>query len=279
MSKYFSLFNTEAQYEAAKDTLDYPNVSLIDTTGDLHYAKYIAPKVADAPFKNILMEDTTGALFHINPDNYNLTDYPLESCVPIAVCIFDRESRNDGKAVFLSVRYMSPSTPETGSNVSTSLYWGDNTKYSGVTGINQKTTTGVYTSKMINDGIRELVTVDWSGSTIPNNTNSGSYPVFEMCWRYHTLGTKAGDWMLPNYYDLYKYKNNFSTIKSVFQKINTVAGSQYPVMAYFWYAYESSATQAGIVYTDGGWSEQNRSKNNDSGAGIRAVMYSGIEEL
>jgi hypothetical protein len=280
MSKYFSLFQTEAQWQAAQDSLDYPNVSLIDTTGDVHYSTYLAPKVADAPFGNILMEEkSSGALFHIEPSTYNLTDYPLEQFEPIAVCIYDRASRPDNLAVFLSVKYMSPTSPETGADSTYSAYWGDNTKFSEVPGINSLDTTGLYTSKMINDGIKELVTVDWSGSTIPNNANSGSYPVFEICWRYHTVGTKAGDWMLPNFNDLAKFKNNFNTIKGVFQTIRNVAGNEYPLMSYFWYAYEKSASDAGIVYTDSSFSQQPRAKNNASTVGIRAVMYSGVQKL
>lgn len=106
MSKHFSIFSTEAQYDAAKDSLDYPHVSLIDTTGDLHYCTYIGQKVIDAPFGSILMgEVSTDELFYIDNSEYNLTDYPLESYKPIAVCIYDRVSNANDQAVFLAVQW------------------------------------------------------------------------------------------------------------------------------------------------------------------------------
>lgn len=107
MSRYFSLFNTEAQYQAAKETLDYPNVSLIDTTGDLHYAKYIGKEVVDAPFGSILMvEIATNKLFYVENSDYNTTDYPVVDFEPIGVCIYDKESYGHDRAVFLSLKFV-----------------------------------------------------------------------------------------------------------------------------------------------------------------------------
>ncbi len=59
MSKYLTIFATESQYQAAKDNLDYPNVSLIDTTGDLHYVTYPGKEIADAAFGDIILADKT----------------------------------------------------------------------------------------------------------------------------------------------------------------------------------------------------------------------------
>lgn len=108
MSRYFSLFQTEAQYQAAKDTLDYPNVSLIDTTGDLHYATYTGKEVYDAPFGSILMaEVATNKLFYIEDSaDYNLTDYPFADYKPIAVCIYDKASNANNEAVFMSLQWV-----------------------------------------------------------------------------------------------------------------------------------------------------------------------------
>jgi len=95
MSKYLSVFQTESQYNAAAESLDYPHVSLIGTTGDLHYATYVGRKeVANAPFGSILMaEVATNELFYIEDSaEYNLTDYPFDDFKPIAFCIFDKAS-------------------------------------------------------------------------------------------------------------------------------------------------------------------------------------------
>lgn len=108
MSKHFSIFATESQWQAAQDTLDYPNVTLIDTTGNLHYAVYRGKEVANAPFNSILMaEVATNKLFYIEDyTTYNLTDYPLADFKPIGVCIFPKELNNNNNAVFIGLKYI-----------------------------------------------------------------------------------------------------------------------------------------------------------------------------
>lgn len=104
MSKYLSVFQTESQYNAAADSLDYPHVSLIDTTGDLKYATYPGKDIANADFGDIIMADVaTNKLFNIKDSEYNLTDYPLADYKPIAVCIYDKASNANNEAVFMAV--------------------------------------------------------------------------------------------------------------------------------------------------------------------------------
>ena len=104
MSKHFSIYQTENQFIADADNLDYPHVSLIDTTGELKYATYPGKEVADAPFGSILMaEVATNKLFYIESAEYNLTDYPIADYKPIAVCIYDKASNANNEAVFMSV--------------------------------------------------------------------------------------------------------------------------------------------------------------------------------
>jgi len=231
MSKYLTIFNTEAQWQAAQDTLDYPNVSLIDTTGDLHYSKYIGQEVANAPFGSILMANVaTNKLFYIEDSaDYNLTDYPLESYKPIAVCIYDKASNANNETVFMSVQWMDRSHLGQGSASRVNATgWGFNGTgvYNTFPNITYNAT-NYTTSRIINSEMKTIVTMDYSGTSIQNNTGNGQAPAFCVCWRYKTIGTNEGDWMLPTAYDLSKYKDNRSTITTVLTNIKTVAGSSY----------------------------------------------------
>lgn len=208
MSKHFSIFQTAAQWDAAKNSLDYPHVSLIDTTGDLHYTKYNGKEVADAPFGSILMgEVSTDKLLYIDNSEYNLTDYPLASYKPIAVCIYDKESNANDQAVFLAVQwadYTTLGTPNK-SNVGMSVGFYNVDLSISVSGINDTGTNHV-SSININNAMKELVTVDYSGTSISNSTGNGQSPAFCSAWRFKTVGTNEGDWFLPSYYDLKKYQ-------------------------------------------------------------------------
>lgn len=230
MSKYLTIFNTEAQWQAAQNTLDYPNVSLIDTTGDLHYSKYVGQEVANAPFGSILMANVaTNKLFYIEDSaDYNLTDYPLADYKPIAVCIYDKESNANNEAVFMSVQWVDYTALGQGKPSIKVMSWGFNgvdlsAKVPGI----RDTDTNHISSKVINEAMKPLVTVDYSGTSIPNTYGDGESPAFCSCWRYKTPGTNEGEWYLPSYYDIGKYKNNLSSIIEVLTNIKNVTGSSY----------------------------------------------------
>ena len=222
MSKHFSLFQTEAQWQAAQDTLDYPNVSLIDTTGALHYATYTGKEVADAPFGSILMADVaTNKLFYIEDSaDYNLTDYPFADYKPIAVCIYDKESNANNEAVFMSVQWVDYTALGQGKPSNIKIAWGFNAvdMSAKIAEIRDKGTNHI-SSRVINDAMKPLVTVDYSGTSIPNNSGDGESPAFCCCWRYSTPGTSEGEWYLPSYYDMMKYKQNYAGINAVITNI------------------------------------------------------------
>lgn len=230
MSKHFSLFQTEAQWQAAQDTLDYPNVSLIDTTGDLHYATYTGHEVADAPFGSILMaEVATNKLFYIEDSaNYNLTDYPLESYKPIAVCIYDKASNANNETVFMSVQWVDYMALGEGKPSFKNMSWGFNevdlsAKVPGI----RDTGSQHISSRVINEAMKPLVTKDYSGTSITDTYGDGESTAFCCCWRYSTPGTSEGEWYLPSYYDTMKFCQNFNSIKNVLTNISNVAGVSY----------------------------------------------------
>ena len=103
--------------------------------------------------------------------------------------------------------------------------------------------------------MKPLVTVDYSGTSIPDNSGDGISPAFCSCWRYSTLGTSEGDWYLPSYYDLMKYYQNYSTINNVFTTIKNVAGYQYLNNDYdnIWSSTEFDYRKCYGLNTSGSW--------------------------
>ena len=56
---------------------------------------------------------------------------------------------------------------------------------------------------------------DWkTSSAITNSGEAGYYPAACCCWRYHTVGTKQGDWYLPSCGEMGYILSKFTTIQS-----------------------------------------------------------------
>ena len=224
MSKYLTIFNTESQWQAAQDSLDYPNVSLIDETGELHYSKYTGQNVVDAPFGSILMYDVaTNKLFYIEDSaNYNLTDYPFADYKPIAVCIYDKANNVNNEAVFMSVQWAdykalgTPNASKVGMTFGPLHYTGDSESES-----------NTISSITLNNNAKPLVTKDYSGSSITDTYNNGESTALCSAWRFSTIGVPEGYWYIPSIHDLLKYRDNYDYINGIFSTIKTVAGSSY----------------------------------------------------
>lgn len=227
MSKYFSLFNTEAQYQAAKDTLDYPNVSLIDTTGDLHYAKYTGKTIANAAFGDIILASVAdNSLSYIAPSAYNLTDYPLASYKPIAVCIFPAASHSAHQTIFLSTQYAN-SDGSGARNYYVDDLNGDynlNTvQYSD--GTESAEALRNYTNLIYSTSVTSVALKDALA-----NYDKTHYPLLTRAELYHTPGTSAGDWYAPSYYDMsymYSDSNLTTTVMNSLTTISTVTDNVY----------------------------------------------------
>lgn len=280
MSKYLTIFNTEAQWQAAQDTLDYPNVSLIDTTGDLHYTIYPGQDVVNAPFGSILMADVaTNKLFYILNSEYNLTDYPFADFKPIAVCIYDKESNANNETVFMAVQWADYTKLGQGKPSSKSMSWGFNgvDLSAKVPGIRDKGTNHI-SSRVINTAMKPLVTKDYSGSSITDTYSDGESTAFCCCWRYSTPGTSEGEWYLPSYYDITKYKQNVSSIAEVLTNIKNVLGTSYlnEIKGHMWLSTEASAANAYVIEESGYLNPVYKSYTVFR---TRPVFIAGVQEL
>lgn len=72
---------------------------------------------------------------------------------------------------------------------------------------------------------------DWkTASTITNKYNVGYFPAACCCWRFHTDGTKQGDWYLPACGELGYMVSRIMAIENAISKITTTYGSSYGVI-------------------------------------------------
>ena len=214
MSKYLTIFNTEAQWQAAQDTLDYPNVSLIDTTGELHYTTYPGQEVNDAAFGDILICDlSTKKHFYVSPDDYSDAEYKNSQFWPIGVCIYDKASNPENRTIFL-IRIPSSSSDYKAFIITNGQY-----KFSQTALTDDDL---VYTSKNnnvssinINNYFRNklteitpdiyLETDSYSDAQTKRTTISNyNYPIIYTAAHFVGFGFNKGDLLIPSYNDMYK---------------------------------------------------------------------------
>lgn len=214
MSKYLTIFNTEAQYQAAKDSLDYPNVSLIDTTGELHYSTYTGQELTDAAFGDILICDlSTKKHFYVSPDNYSDAEYKNSQFWPIGVCIYDKASNPENRTIFMLY------VPSSGSDYRAFAFSRGQYKFSQT---NLTDDDLVYTSKNnnvssinINNYFRNKLTEITPDIYLETDTVSASdtktitisnynYPMIYAAAHFVGFGFNKGDLLIPSYNDVYK---------------------------------------------------------------------------
>lgn len=111
------------------------------------------------------------------------------------------------------------------------------------------------TTKLINLATAQS---DWkTASTITNNSGSGYSPAACCCWRYHTEGTKQGDWYLPAMGEFGYIVPKFNKINQAISTLISAYGSSVGVRVYggssYWSSSEYSSINARIVLTDDGY--------------------------
>lgn len=71
---------------------------------------------------------------------------------------------------------------------------------------------------------------DWkTASTITDDSSEGYYPAACCCWRYHTNGTKQGDWYLPACGELGYISPPFNKINTAITNLLTAYGSSFGI--------------------------------------------------
>ena len=111
------------------------------------------------------------------------------------------------------------------------------------------------TTKLINLATAQT---DWkTASSITHYSEYGYSPAACCCWRYHTEGTKQGDWYLPAMGELGYMMVKLSKINQAISTLTTAYGStvgfRVDSLKSYWSSSENSSYSARYVRTDGGY--------------------------
>ena len=95
-----------------------------------------------------------------------------------------------------------------------------------------------------------------TASSITNNSSSGYSPAACCCWRYHTEGTKQGDWYLPACGELGYIMSKFNKIQQTISTLTSAYGSSVGVQLIesngYWSSSEYNSNYARYVGTGNG---------------------------
>ena len=117
---------------------------------------------------------------------------------------------------------------------------------------------------------------DWkTASTITNNYNSGYSPAACCCWRYHTEGTKQGDWYLPAMGELGYMVVKINKINQTINTLITAYGSTVGVQIILGYPYRywssSESSNYGSIFINHNCNVDTISKGG-SGLFVRSFL-------
>ena len=133
------------------------------------------------------------------------------------------------------------------------------------------------TNKLINLATAQT---DWkTASTIINNDGKGYSPSACCCWRYHTDGTKQGDWYLPAMGELGYIMPKLNKINQAIRTLISAYGSSVGVPiavttgGQYWSSTEYSSTGARNLYMTNGYVYD--INQNDYGYYVKAFLRVG----
>ena len=116
--KYLKVFQTESDYNAAKDNLIYPTVSHIADSGENHYAS-----ILDYPIKAVFYDSSTGRFVKLYPDQITEVN-PNYTPIGVEVVPAEHDVYGTGQAGIMSLAYMNYTTPDIGSSSYLRMCWG-----------------------------------------------------------------------------------------------------------------------------------------------------------
>ena len=255
MAKFLTEFNTYAEYSAA--TLNYPNVSLIKSTGKVYYKNIYA----GSTLGDILMWDNVNnKLVTTIGGSWDSTAWPIAQYIPIAINIYPASQASDGKSRFMALKWASNSSAKGSASV-VHLCWGPNSTTAGdITSTDETALNGrENTNKAV------AVMPGTSGNT------QADYPAFYAVNQFHTSGTTAGDWYLPSKGELAIYESNYSTINTQIQAIKTASSSIVDtVNDYLWSSTESGTDKVYVLRDNPMFAAEGR--GNTYWQGVRGVI-------
>lgn len=205
MAKYIGTYASSGDVQTALDNQELSRPFIAYTT-DNEKVIY-GPTAVKAEVGDIVVYSVADDLLHyIKQADYNTTNYPVASYVPVGVVAYPQNDDAilgpSGEITFMGLNCLSLMSPDSGRPGGQLVQFGYNrfdipelTNYSNsgtaITDMNGKDNTQV---------VLQYATAqtDWrTASAITWINAEGYYPAFECAWRYHTSGTVQGDWFIP----------------------------------------------------------------------------------
>ena len=118
--KYLKVFQTESDYNTAKDNFIYPTVSHIVDSGENRFMVF---PVLDYPIKAVFYDSSTGSFIKLYPDQITEAN-PNYTPIGVEVVPAEHDVYGTGQAGIMSLAEMNYNTPDTGSTEYQDIYWG-----------------------------------------------------------------------------------------------------------------------------------------------------------
>lgn len=232
MAKYIGTYATSGDVQSALDNMELSRPFIAYTT-DNEKVIY-GPNVDRAEVGDIVVYSVADDLLHyIKKTDYNTTNYPSASYVPVGVVAYpqtdDAILGPSGEITFMGLNWLDKNNPDNGVNKPNALAaWGfsnfDIPELTNYANITEAATD--FNGKANTEIVLQYATAqtDWrTASAITWNNVEGCYPVFECAWRYHTSGTSQGDWFVPacgHVYFLWENTTAFEQLNSGLTLLN-----------------------------------------------------------
>lgn len=241
MAKYIGTYANSGDVQTAlnEQELNRPFIAYTTDNGKVIFGA----AAGGAEAGDIVVYSVADDLLHYIPQaNYNTTNYPTASYVPVGVVAYPQDddifSGASGDITFLALNWADGRFPDSGASYSAgignvdALRWGlSNVDISGLTNyatsgaaiedLDGKANTEAVLAYAYASGITGWTTA----ATIPTNPSENDpFPIFEASWRYHTIGTVQGDWYVPAAGQYYKMLSN-ETIQMAVNSGLTLVGA------------------------------------------------------
>ena len=116
--KYLKVFQTESDYNAAKESLIYPTVSYIMDSGENHYVP-----IHKRPIPAVFYDSSTNSFVKLYPEQITEVN-PNYTPIGVEVVPAEHDVYGTGQAGIMSLAEMNYSTPDVGSSSYQYIYWG-----------------------------------------------------------------------------------------------------------------------------------------------------------
>ena len=156
-------------------------------------------RIDDFAIGDFLYADRNGNLVGEEEDGNGVKNYRIGICI-----ITNKETRKKG-ARFVALNFNSTKTPDKGKNDCFYMYFGSELLDIDIHGdMKRKFVKG---GESATEQLYDIVNStnkdrNWEHGMLTNSYENGLWPVPIATWRYHTKGTKRGDWYIPSMSEL-----------------------------------------------------------------------------